>query len=37
MVEGAMSKRALVTLLLRDMDQENARALVESLAERGFL
>ncbi len=37
MVEGTMSKRALVTLLLRDMDQENAEAMVESLAERAFL
>jgi hypothetical protein len=37
MVEAAMSKRALVTLLLSDMDQDSAEALVESLANRGFL
>ena len=37
MVDGTMSKRALVTLLLSDTAQENAEVMVDSLAERGFL
>jgi methyltransferase-like protein len=37
MVEGTMTKRALVTLLLGDMKQETAEAMIDSLAERGFL
>jgi hypothetical protein len=36
MVEGTMTKRALVTLLLGDMNQESAEAMIDSLAERGF-
>lgn len=36
MVEGTMTRRALVTLLLGDMNQEQAEAMIDSLAERGF-
>jgi SAM-dependent methyltransferase len=36
MVEGTMTKRALMTLLLADMNQESAELIIDSLAERGF-
>lgn len=36
LVEGSISKQALLASLSRDMSEERARQIVESLAERGF-